>query len=152
MRTRVLIRKLNYLRRVVTADEDKLYSLTFKFFAGRDVSKRTIVEQCRYLEGVYCTNFTGEVLTTTVSQRYLQKRVLTEFRLRELCTHQSLKHITAVPKLSWLKIWDMALDHGARGTRPLCHFSKLSLGHYSATDSVHTIIYRSNKIELTWNI
>ena len=43
MRARVLIRKLNYLRRVVAADEDKL---TFKFFAGRDVSKLTIVEQC----------------------------------------------------------------------------------------------------------
>ena len=107
MRARVLIRKLNYLRRVVTADEDKFSSLTFKFFAGRDVSELTIVEKCRYLERVYRTNFTGEVLTTTVSQRDLQKRVLTadkEFRLRDFRSLQSLKHIAAVPELSWLMI------------------------------------------------
>ena len=63
---------------------------------------------------VYRTNFTGEVLNTTASIRGLQKRVLTadkEFRLRDFCTHQPLKHI-AVPELSchgsrygtWLQI------------------------------------------------
>ena len=71
--------------------------------------------------------FTGEVLTTTVTQRDLQKRVLTadrEFRLRDFRSLQSLKHIAAVPKLSWLKIWDMALDHGARGTKAALSFLK----------------------------
>jgi hypothetical protein len=91
MRDRVLI---NYLKRVITADEDKLSSLTLKFFAGIDVSKLTIVEQCRYLEGVYRPNFTGEVLTSIVSQRDLQKRVLTadkEVPTKGFSHHQSLK-------------------------------------------------------------
>ena len=133
-----------------TADEDKLSSLTFKFFAGRDVSKLTIVEQCQYLEGVYCTNFTGKVLTSTVSQRDLQKRVLTadkEFRLRDFRTHRSLKHIAAVPELSWLKIWDMSLDHGARGTKAALSFFK-ALSRPLFGDRLCPQC-QSNKIELT---
>ena len=35
----------------------------------------TIVEQCRYLETVYDTDFTGEILTSPVSWRQMQKRI-----------------------------------------------------------------------------
>ena len=66
-------------------------------------------------------------------QRDLQKAILTAdkaFLLKDCQTHQSLKHITGpgIPsELSWLKIWDMAMDHGARGTKAaLCFFSALS--------------------------
>ena len=128
IRARVLIKKLCYLKRVLSSDNDKLSSEVLKFFASRDISTLTIVEQCRYLEGVYETDFTAEVLTTTVSKRELQKRILAtdkEYRLKLYHTHQSLKHIIAAP--SWLKIWDMALDHGARGTKAaVCFFSSLS--------------------------
>ena len=53
MRARVLIRKLSYLRRVISAENEKLSSQVYKSFAGRDVSSLTIVERCRYLEGMY---------------------------------------------------------------------------------------------------
>ena len=110
MRARLLIRKLNYLKRVLSANHEKLSSQVFKCFAGRDVSNLTIIEQCRYLEGVYGTDFTGGVLTTRLSQRDLQKAILTAdkaFQLKDCQTHQSLKHITGpgIPsELSWLKI------------------------------------------------
>ena len=67
------------------------------------------------IEGVYGTDFTGEVLISRLSQRDLQKAILTAdkaFRLKDCQTHQSLKHITGpgIPsELSWLKIWDMAI-------------------------------------------
>ena len=123
MRARVLIRKLSFLRRVISAENEKLSSQVYKSFAGRDVSSLTIVEQCRYLEGVYGTNFTGEVLTSFTSQRDLKNAIYSadkSFRLKDCHVHQSLKHITGSgipPEFSWLKIWDMALDHGVRGTK-----------------------------------
>ena len=86
MRARLLIRKLNYLKRVLLADDEKLSSQVFKCFAGRDVSNLTIIEQFRYLEGVYGTDFTGEALTSRLSQRDLQKAILTAdkaFRLKD---------------------------------------------------------------------
>ena len=91
------------------------------------------MEQCRYLEGVYGTDFTGKILDSKLSRRDLQKAILTAdkaFRLKDCDTHQSLKHITGpgIPsELSWLKVWDIALDHGARGTKAaLSFFSALS--------------------------
>ena len=132
MRARVLIRKLNYLTRVFVAENDQLtkkmmssqiLKSILKSFAERDISKLSIVEQCCYLEGVYGTDFTGEILDSRLSRRDLQKAILTAdkaFRLKDCDAHQSLKHITGpgIPsELSWLKIWDMALDHGARGTK-----------------------------------
>ena len=110
MRTRVLIRKLSYLTRVFVADNDKLSSQILKSFAERDISNLSIVEQCCYLEGVYGTDFTGEILDSRLSRRDLQKAILAAdkaFRLKDCDTHQSLKHITGpgIPsELSWLKI------------------------------------------------
>ena len=91
------------------------------------------MEQCRYLEGVYGTDFTGEILSSRLSWRDLPKAILPAdkaLQLKGCDTHKSLKHITGpgIPsELSWLRIWDMALDHGARGTKAaLSLFSALS--------------------------
>ena len=115
------------------AENDNLSSqIIVKSFAERDISNLSIVEQqCHYLEGVYGTNFTGEILNSRLSQRDLQKAIFTAdktFQLKDCDTHQSLKHITGpgIPsELLWL--WDMALDHGARGIKvALSFFSALS--------------------------
>ena len=130
MRARVLIRKLNYLRKLVGEREEKLSYQIFHIFAGIDVSGLIIVKQCRYLESVYDTDFTGEILTSPVSWRQMQERILSadkELRLEDSNIHQSLKHLSTIhSELSWLKIWDMALDHGVQGTRnALCLFNSL---------------------------
>ena len=59
VRARVFIQKLNYLRRLVNKGDDKLNSQIFHLFASKDISQLTIVEQCRYLEAVYDTDFTS---------------------------------------------------------------------------------------------
>ena len=57
MRARVLIRKLSYLKNVLS-DYEKLRSQVLRvFFRERDNSNLTIIEQYRYLEGVYGINF-----------------------------------------------------------------------------------------------
>ena len=134
LRARVLIRKLSYLKRVLSADYEKLGSQVFRVFAERDVSNLTIVEQCRYLEGVYGTNFTGEVLTSRLFLRDVQKAILTadkEFRLKGCETCQSLMHVTrpGIPtELSWLKIWLLLLIIGQDVLRLLYLFSMPSPG------------------------
>ena len=131
MRARVLMRKLNYLRRLVGVSEDKLSSQIFHAFAGRDVSELTIIEQCRHLESVYEINFTSEILTSADSWASIQKRILSadkELRVNRANTRRSLKHLSAIhSEISWLKIWDMVLDYGIQGSKSaLCLFGTLS--------------------------
>ena len=114
-------KKLNYLRRLVNKGDDKLSSQIFHLFASKDIS---IVEQCRYLEAVYDTDFTSEILSSsTVTWKCMKKRILTADKMLDLVQsrkHESLKHLsTLYSELSWLKIWDMALDYGIRGSVPL---------------------------------
>ena len=71
------------------------------------------------------------ILTSPVSWRQMQERILSadkELQLEHSNIHQSLKHLSTIhSELSWLKIWDMALDHGIQGTRnALCLFNTLS--------------------------
>ena len=50
------------MRKLVGEGEAKLSTEILHAFASKDVSQLTITKQCRYLETVYETNFTGEVL------------------------------------------------------------------------------------------
>ena len=131
MRARLLLRKLNYLRRLVGDGERKLSSQIYQAFAAKDVSELTIVEQCRFLESIYKSNFTGNVLTSADHWSNIKKDILSlDKELRVNGTHQSisLKHLSTIHSdISWLKIWDMALDQGMRGSRAaVCLFSTLS--------------------------
>ena len=121
MRARLLIRKLNFMRKLVGEGEAKLSTEILHAFASKDVSQLTITEQCRYLETVYETNFTGEVLTSADSWGSIQKKILTtdkELRANFAKTHQSLKHLSSIhSELSWLKIWETALDYGVKGSK-----------------------------------
>ena len=109
------------MRKLVGEGEAKLSTEILHAFASKDVSQLTITEQCRYLETVYETNFTGEVLTSADSWGRIQKKILTtdkELRANFAKTHQSLKHLSSIhSELSWLKIWETALDYGVKGSK-----------------------------------
>ena len=58
----------------------------------------------------------------------MKKRILTADKMLDLVQsrkHKSLKHLSTIySELSWLKIWDMALDYGLRGTKAaLCLYT-----------------------------
>ena len=116
----MLITKHNFLRRLVGEREKKLSSQIFHIFAERDVSELAIVEQCRYLEACYGTNCTGDISTSAESWGIIKKKILSadkDFRAKCCNNHQSLKHLSTIhSEISWLKIWDTALDHGVRGS------------------------------------
>ena len=117
--------------RLVGESEGKLSSQIYHMFAGNDVSKLRIVEQGRNLERAYDTNFTGDILMSADSCGSIKKNLLSadiELRVKGSNTHQSLKHLSAKhSEISWLKVWDMVLDHGMRGPRAALRlFSTLS--------------------------
>ena len=61
----------------------------------------------------------------------MKKRILKVDKMLDLVQsrkQESLKHLsTLYSELSWLKIWDMALDYGIRGTKAaLCLYGALS--------------------------
>ena len=114
----MLIRKLNYLRKLVGEGEERLSSQIFLAFASRDVSQLTIIEQCRYLETVYETNFTGEVLSSADVWRNIHKKILTVDKHLRADSASTLKHLSAIhSEVSWLRIWDVALDYGTWGSK-----------------------------------
>ena len=62
--------------RLVGESEGKLSSQIYHMFAGNDVSKLTIVEQCRNLERAYDTNFTGDIRMSADSWGSIKKNLL----------------------------------------------------------------------------
>ena len=150
------IQKLNYLRRLVNKGDDKISSQIFHLFASKDISQLTIVEQCRYLEAVYETDFTSEILSSTVTWKCMKKRILTADKMLDLVQsrkHESLKHLsTLYSELSWLEIWDMALDYGIRGTKPLCAFMVHSPNRFSEIDYTHAVVHPLQQVLLIYNI
>ena len=66
-----------------------------------------------------------------VTWKCMKKRILMADKMLDLVQsrkHESLKHLsTNYSELSWLKIWDMALDYGIRDTKAaLCLYGTLS--------------------------
>ena len=61
---------------VELSEKVEVSSQIFHIFSGKNVSGLTIVEQCRYC----AADFTGDILTSPVSWRQMQKRILMQTR------------------------------------------------------------------------
>ena len=61
-------------------------------------------------------------------QTVLESEMLQQSPISKHLSNQSLKHLSTIhSEISWLKIWDTALDCGVRGSRvALCVFNTLS--------------------------
>ena len=128
MRARVLIRKLNFLRRLVGEREEKVHRFFTFLLKGMYQSLQSLSNVAIYLEASYGTNCTGDILTSAESWGIIKKKILSadkDYRAKCCNNHQHLSTIHS--EISWLKIWDTALDHGVRGSRAaLCVFNTLS--------------------------
>ena len=120
----ILSRKLSLLHRVSIGSESigqKVYSeLTLN-----GPQRLSLVEECLSLEDkVGCNGVTQDVLDgNSASARGRTKLIVKMDWEKCLCDAQSHQSTHVVAEIasstSWLKLWDMALDHGQQGTLSL---------------------------------
>ena len=124
VKARVLMRKLIFLKRVVSGD-DVVSSQVFRTLVAGDVNRIQLVQECRYLEENLATSFTSGILQqdSEVDSRELKKTIIAKDwnqTLHQALSHQSSKMVAKVAEVtSWMKIWDVTLDKGPRGTKSM---------------------------------
>ena len=119
---RVLCNKLSFLIRVCRAKSTSLSTQVFRSVAVSDVTSRSIVKQCHFLDSILDIQFINEVLNNPVLfLRDLKKRIIEADRLKIMEKSEnppSLFHIFCIArKNKWLKFWDVALECGYDGSK-----------------------------------
>ena len=125
--TRILIRKLTFLAKLLSSTDDKISDRIFTSLAIVDVYNVGIVQQCRMLEADVSTNVLALCLQNPTDAPSIVKSMRKEIirsdfdvLLRSAATHPSAKYIASVAEVtSWCRLWDLALDRGILGTRGL---------------------------------
>ena len=124
VQARVLMKKLTFLKRVVSGD-DVVSLHVFRTLAVGDVNRIQLVQECRYLEENLATSFTTRILkqASEVDARELRKSIIAKDwkqTLQQALSHQSSKMVAKVAEVtSWMKIWDVTLDKGPRGSKSM---------------------------------
>ena len=127
MTTRILIRKLTFLAKLLSDTKDIISGRIFTSLAVVDVYNVSIVQQCRMLESELGTHTLSACLenppdapTTLKSAKAIILKADLNALLSSSLNHPSAKYIADVAtEISWCRLWDTALDHGVQGTRRL---------------------------------
>ena len=120
---RILIQKLNLLAKI-SSDEDTVGGRIYSKLSAIDPQSLRIVQECKFLEEkLKCRGVTQSMLKLECSSREAKKLILKidwESCLSTASQHGSTAVAARISSsVSWLKLWDMALDHGPRGTAVL---------------------------------
>ena len=123
LRAIILVRKLFFLKHVVNGS-DGVSSEVFKAIAMVNVNSIQLVKECRYLEEYFNTNFTSNILQNNeVCKKELKEVIFKNDwnqSLQKAHSHCSTIIIAKVAEVtSWMKIWDVTLDKGPRGTKSM---------------------------------
>ena len=120
---RVFIQKLNLLFKV-TSGEESIGCHVFSSIAANDLQSLRLTQECRSLEDkLDCSGATDAVLHSKASLKELKKNILKVDW--DTCVSTASQHNSTAlaakmsSSVSWLKLWDMALDHGPCGTAAL---------------------------------
>ena len=121
MATRVLLRKLSFLSKLLTNYHDILSSCTALAMDG--IYSIFVVQQCRMLEAPLSTDIVNQCLTSqnkAVEIVHSNKKVLLNVihvLISTATMHPSVEPIAKIASVvSWKKIWDGVLDYGVKGT------------------------------------
>ena len=124
---------------------DEVSSHVFRTLVVVDVNRIQLVQECRYLEENLATSFTSRILqqASEVDARELKKTIIAKDwnqTIQQALFHQSSKKVAHVAEFTcWMKIWDVILDKGPRGTSLCWHCSLRSLSLLLAANHVHTV-------------
>ena len=124
--TRVLIRKLSFLSKLLSGTMDTISRRIFTSLAMENVFETSIVQQCKMLEANLSTCILVKCLSHPENApgivRSNRKHILrSDFQL--LLTSSTDRHGSSAAAAqianlsSWHRLWDTALDQGVKGTR-----------------------------------
>ena len=118
VRARVL-----YAFKKIGTNDDGLSSRVFRTLAVSDVESNHLVQQYRYLEATFHSNFTSDLnrapSTMSINNRKAIFSKDYSSLLADAAESSTLRHVLTVAvsqEGSWPKFWDHALDKGAVGT------------------------------------
>ena len=124
MSTRILLRKLSFLSKLLSSTADTLSTRIFTTFSMNDIYSLSIVQQCRMLKAPLATDVVNQCLSDPPNARSIvksSKEVILQcdynLLLSSSSTHPTAQYVSQIAShVSWRKIWDNALDHGMKGT------------------------------------
>ena len=110
--------------------EDSLCFQVFNSIAASDVMSMNLVKQCQFLKSKLGIEFTSKVLSQPeLSLRNLKQHVIKAARMKTLEmseNHQSLQFALHIARENtWMKFWDVTLEHGLDSTRSSLSIVKL---------------------------
>ena len=125
--TKILIRKLTFLAKLLSNTEDTVSNRIFSSLAIMDVYNVGIVQQCQMLESelntytlAMCLRQPLEATSTVASKKSAILEADFDTLLSCVSNHHPAKFVASVAQTtSWCKLWDIALDRGVQGTRGL---------------------------------
>ena len=120
MRLRVLHRKLGFLWRLMFPHHSSISVEVFNSMKDQ-LPGPLIVQQCKFLEQAYRTNFTSSILKGDITSIRPVKKALTtadqDLIWAQISQKNSLRSMSRT--ISWPKLWDLARDRGIQGARSL---------------------------------
>ena len=148
MRLRILKRKMRFLVKLMKPENMSISAKVFRSLREDGVEPLAI-QQCKYLEQEYDTNFTQAILTdsdVSINSIFKALKEADQDYTRSLVSKStSLKHLAV--SIPWLKLWDIARDRGIQGARSLqailrvltapvfadmkCNFCNVDISNYS---------------------
>ena len=126
MRLRVLHRKLGFLWRLMFPHHSSISVEVFNSMKDQ-LPGPLIVQQCKFLEQAYRTNFTSSILKGDITSIRPVKKALTtadqDLIWAQISQKNSLRSMSRT--ISWPKLWDLARDRGIQGARSLSAIFKV---------------------------
>ena len=129
MTARVFLRKLSFLCRLLSANDDSIAHQTFRTIAGKDVYSLSLIKQCVFLDSRLGSDATACILNdpdnAKASFKNLKKTILECDKIlisQDVNNHQS---VSLAKKVNWLRVWESARDKGQFWTKIAQSFYKV---------------------------
>ena len=131
MKSRMLVLKLDFLRRLLGSDLSKLGGRAIEAFSD-DIESLCLVKECRELEEVFGLHLTDSLLERCpLTRREVREEILKRDRRMVLLKCQEKAPVIAevAERVGWARLWDNVLGYGGKAVRGLQHLSRAMSHH-----------------------
>ena len=131
MRSRLLVTKLGFLRRVVESDSGSLSARVLEALCD-DVESLCLVRECRELEESLGMLYVDSIMSrSAVSVREMKEVIYQRDRLKLVgrCWEKAPVIAEVASRIGWARLWDGALNCGGKAVRGLQMLSRAMSHH-----------------------